>query len=193
MKVVAYCAQTWEVATTKVLDVVVGEKKLYTSPPLDYANINMKEMEDCSIIVFNLHGMPRVPTWSGEGPNGMTLAIRDYMFDGLDLSKVIVIAENCFGEDPNTPEEDSPMTTAIMKAEAKAIVGGAGLNYGGSYTPMGSDIIAKHTIKGLQRGWTVSRSLMVAKFWMLLDFSQAGKDAKRFTIVGDSNAKMVRG
>jgi len=192
VKIVAYCAQTWEIATTKTLDVVVGEKKLYTSPPLDYSNINMKEMEDCSILVFNLHGMPRNPMWFGSGPNGMTLAIRDDMFNGLDLSKAIVIAENCFGEDPDTPEEDSPMTTAIVKAGAKAIVGGTGLNYGGSYTSIGSDIIAKWTIWGLQKGWTVKWSLMVAKLRMLLDLSLAARDAKRFTIVGDANVKMIR-
>ena len=62
------------------------------------------------------------------------------------------------------------MLKALLQAGASAVVGGSGVNYGGTHTMAGADVLGLYFRYGLQAGLTAQDALYVAKLRLRLQW-----------------------
>ena len=109
---------------------------IYTSPPLTRNDLFpdvLGDFENADLLVFNLHGMPGTPAFFGR-QDGTPVALHADQVRKLNLGRAVVFAYGCY-----TGDDSNPMRDALLDAGARAVVAGAGINYGGSHWPVGAD------------------------------------------------------
>lgn len=132
LSIVAYTARDFASATK----LAAGRRALvFVCPPLADTRLGglVDALEGADLILFNLHGLPGGAAWFAKR-NGPPVAIRAKQLAGLDLSSAVIFVENCY-----TGDRDNPMLAALQQTGARAIIAGAGINYGGQYQMMGAD------------------------------------------------------
>lgn len=175
MRILAYCDATWERATRKA----VGKKAMVlTSPPIYAADFNPAWLEGLDLLYLDLHGIPgSVYLWSGpKGHRSAALSLKTIM--AADLRGTVVFLTTCY-----LPE--THFLRAFLDAGAKAVIGGAGENWGTSRGLSGAQRLAKWLIRFLRRGKSPEEALRLAKRalrWLPTLHLKARRDALEFQI-----------
>ena len=112
-----------------------------TSPPISSGTFRPGWLEYRDLIMLKLHGEQGTSFWWGDDTAALSMA----ELQDVDLGGAIVFAENCW-----LPE--SPMLKALLEAGASAVVGGSGVNYGGTHTMAGADVLGLYFRRALQIG-----------------------------------------
>jgi hypothetical protein len=131
MRIWAYCCQEFEKSTRRA----AGVKPL-TCPPMcaeDFDPRWLGELESdkpWDLIYLDLHGRPGDTAWYGD--DGI-VAMTEEQVRSVDLGGAVVFAVNCYLAD-----DESPMMDALLDAGAQYVIGGDGLNYGGTRSMVGA-------------------------------------------------------
>jgi len=142
VKIVAYAAQAYKPATNIALK---GRADLILCPPINDESLqqNPDLLQGYDLVVFNLHGLPFVPSWYG---NYGESALKASTLQTLNLEGCGVFAINCHLGDPA-----QPMFRALRKSGVAYVVAGAGINYGGLTTPVGADVLLRWFVYFVQK------------------------------------------
>lgn len=151
-----------------------------TSPPLTEKDLTPEVLEGHDYMYFRLHGLVATPDiWYGEGADGNW--VPGFLADnlaGVDLGGAVVVLANCFSM-------YSAVLPKLIQSGASAVLAGPGRNFaatGGRV--VGVDLLAQWVLRGLERGWGIRRSLLLAKSRLLLSaWRSADKDALEFTLI----------
>jgi len=170
MKIFAYCTATARAAVRAATGV-----KPRTSPPLTANVFDSQWLTGYDLLYFRLHGHKSFPTLmfgDGQIPALIAGQIR-----AADLGGAIVVIANCYGT-------ESPLVQAFYAAGASAVIAGYGPNIAAGNRVVGTDLLVKWLIRGLQMRLPVKRALAVAKARLLAtSWRAADRDAREFTIM----------
>ncbi|RPI64650.1 MAG: hypothetical protein EHM48_00420 [Planctomycetaceae bacterium] len=161
MKVFACCAKSFEPSVIRAAGV-----KPVTCPPLALADCPNGILDGYDFYYFKLHGMQDQPYWYGD--NWLTALATDTIIKAR-MSGAVVFVANCF-----LPE--SPMLWALLKAGARAVVGGSGENYARPNTVDGADLIGMWLRRGLSAGLRVESAFKLARSRAWLTFPGMVRD-----------------
>lgn len=152
MRVLAYCDQRYLAATRKV----VGRgAKIVSSPPLSAHDVGPGFLEGYDVIYLDLHGEPGSGYLYSYASYHPLAALSFQTVQRAKLEGVVVVATTC-----HLPE--TPFAYAFQDAGA-VLVGGSGRNWGTRRRLSGAQVLAKHIIDGLRRGYRVEKALELAK------------------------------
>ena len=131
MKTFAYCCKSFRrsVARASNVDPVL-------CPPVTAETFDPTELPSYDLLYFKLHGLPNEAFWYGDD---WVTALNTDHFKGLDLSNTVIFVANCFLS--ARIGETSPMLTAMLRAGAKAVIGGPGENFARSNRIDGADLL----------------------------------------------------
>lgn len=186
MRVVALSAASWAGATREAAGV-----EPIVLPGADASRF-WPEVALCDVLYVNLHGLEGQPYWYSDG-YVTALSARVLAEEDLMLRGVIAFASCCFGVDADGAP--GPMVQALLDAGCSAVVAGDGLNYGGDRRARGADVLGQWFVRALGMGWTARRAFDAARGVMLLPalFYPDARDARRFVLLGDGEARAGRG
>jgi hypothetical protein len=135
-------------------------------------NFDISKLQGHDFLYFKLHGWPDQPYWYGDN---WTTALKAEQLTAAELGGATVFVANCY-----LPE--SPMLPALLSAGARAVVGGAGLNYAAVFSLVGADLLGYHFRQALKLGLAVTAAFRVAKWLMRKRTGQAAEDARAFKL-----------
>ena len=142
-------------------------------PPITQESFRGGWLEYRDLIVFKLHGRHGEPYWMGDRGE---IALLARNLEDVHLDGAVVFAENCW-----LPE--SPMLEALLDAGASAVVGGSGVNYGGTATMAGADLLGLYFRWALEHGGRPEGALLFAKLRLRLKWpSLAVRDTLAFQL-----------
>jgi len=147
MKVLAVCAKSFERSVRKAAGV-----KPVTSPPLTLAEFPKGLLDGYDFYYFKLHGLADQPFWYGD--DFITAMATDTIVDAR-MSGAVVFVANCY-----LPE--SPMLWALLRAGARAVIGGPGENYARPNRVDGADLLGLWLRAGLLLGLSVEKAYRAA-------------------------------
>jgi hypothetical protein len=147
MITLAYCAESFKESVRKAS----GTDPI-TCPPIDQHSFLPTAFMEADFIYIKLHGLPDQPFWYGDN---MITALSAYDLEGLELKDKVMYVANCWFA-------NTPMMSAA-KATKATVIGGAGLNFGGSSNLIGTDVLGLWLRLALQIGWSTSKALGFAK------------------------------
>lgn len=131
LKTFAYCCQSFKRSVSRAAGV-----DPVLCPPVTAATFQPAVLEAFDFLYFKLHGLPGEAHWYGD--NWIT-ALSAAQLQGLDLSRAVVFAANCFLAPRQA--ETSPMLHALLTAGAKAVIGGPGENLARARRVDGADLL----------------------------------------------------
>lgn len=164
MRTFAYCAKTFAPAMARVAGVTP-----VTCPPWTVFTFRPQWLQGQGLIYFDLHGLPGLDHWFEEVPSPMlkipsrTMAITAEQIRSADLGGAVVFCLSCY------LEPGSPMLEALLGANASYVIGGEGLNYGGTSQLMGADLLGYWFRIALERGREPLAALALARRIVKLD------------------------
>lgn len=181
MRVVVYCAATYEEASRKAAG---RDAILFTCPPCSDTNLYAvsSALQAADLILFNLHGLPDSAAWFAYR-SGPPAAIRAHQLAELDLTGAVVFAENCYTGNPG-----DPMHQALEETGCKAIIAGSGENYGGSVEMAGADwlfwLLRQAMELSEQSGYqfNIERIIRYARFGFGLSKRLHNRDTAQFEV-----------
>ena len=132
----AYCAASFKHSVTKAAGVAP-----LLSPPITAETFKPRYLENRRFIYFKLHGLPAQPFWYGDY---WTTALTADQILQADLSDATVFVANCHLYQGTLGHYPSPMLTALLKAGARAVVGGPGPNWARARSLYGADVLGYH-------------------------------------------------
>jgi len=128
MRTFAYCAAS---VRDSVLQ-AAGVQPLL-SPPVTAETFHPSLLEGYDFIYFKLHGLPNEIYWYGDD---WITALRADQILAADLTGTVVFAANCH-------LANGPMLDALLRAGARAVVGGPGKNYAKKHAVYGADVLGR--------------------------------------------------
>lgn len=158
MRIFAYCARSFAPAMARMAGVTP-----VTCPPWNTFTFRPQWLEGQELIYFDLHGLPGLAHWFEEQYSPMlkipsrTMAITAEQLRGVELGGAVVFCLSCY------LEPGSPMLEALLDAGASYVIGGEGLNYGGTNQLMGADLLGYWFRMALERGRSPLAALALAK------------------------------
>ena len=168
MRVFAYCLASAAGSVRRAAGIEPA-----TCPPISYRDFRPGWLDYRDLIIFKLHGERDSPLWLGDD---QVVALDLKILGESRLGGAVVFAENCW-----LPE--SPMLKALLDAGASAVVGGSGVNYGGTRTMAGADLLGLYFRWALERGTRPEVALRYAKLRLRLKWpSLAVRDTLGFQI-----------
>jgi hypothetical protein len=174
VRIFAYCSAESVKATRRA----AGVKPL-VCPPVTAETLDLALLEGNDLIYLNLHSLSGVGALLGS-VDGPPVALRADQLEGLDLGGAVVFAESCYLGDAK-----HPMRRALLDAGARAVVAGAGKNWGSeSAAPKGADVLGLWLRRGLQAGMGLDLAFRLAKIAICGKAirSKAARDALAFRI-----------
>ena len=138
MHTFAYCDARFIQSVTKAAGVPPC-----TCLPHHTDTINPAWFESADFLYFKLHGLPGQPAWYNAD---YITAITAQQIRRLRLQGTIVFVANCFlwhTESAGDPRTQAPMLYALLGAGARAVVGGAGINYAKAHSVYGADVLGR--------------------------------------------------
>ena len=152
MRVFAYVDQRYQYATRAV---VGNEATLLTSPPVFAADFNSIWLNGQDFIYIDLHGQPYgVYLYSGPGQLSGALGLATVRH--ARLSGAVVFATTCY-----LPR--SHFLEAFLTAGARAVIAGAGVNWGTRGRLSGAQLLARSVLRQIESGLPVEAALAEAK------------------------------
>ncbi len=111
----------------------------------------------CDFLYIDMHGVYGHALWFCEdGPAVSARQVAEW-----DLVGTTVFAANCYLAD-----EGSPMLDALLRAGARYVIAGEGMNYGGRKRLVGSGLLARYIRKLMALGVEPMMALTIAKHRM---------------------------
>lgn len=168
MQVFAYCAKTFAPAMAKVAGTVP-----VTCPPWSTTSFMLEWLVGHDLIFFDLHGLPGLDHWFEQVTSPMLglpnriVALTAAQIRQADLGGAGVFCLNCY-----LAGQGSPMLEALLDAGAGYVVGGEGLNWGGTKRLMGADVLGYWFRLALERGREPARALELAKYMVKVDLAK---------------------
>jgi len=149
-----------------------------TSPPICATDFNPAWLEGIDLLYLDLHGIPgSVYLWSGpKGHRSAALSLKTVL--ATDLQNTVVFLTACY-----LPQ--THFLRAFLDAGARAVIGGAGENWGTSRGLSGAQRLARWLIHFLRRGKSPEEALRLAKRalrWLPTLHLKARRDALEFQI-----------
>ena len=174
--VFAYVDQRYQMATRKV----VGEAAtLLTSPPVFAGDFNPEWLAGNQFIYLDLHGQPG-SVYLYSGPDELWAALALNTVRNARLGGAVIFATSCY-------LTESPFLPIFLQAGARAVIAGAGANWGTRGRVSGAQLLAMIVLKLLRSGLPVERALPEAKrrlglSWHRVRDRQATEDALKFEL-----------
>jgi len=175
MRVFAYCTALAESAVKAATGV-----EPITSPPMTAANFSPEWLEGHDLLYFRLHSLRNrgIKGWFGEGWSGLQFALSETQVLAADLGGAIVVVANCYGGDGD------PMIAALYKAGARAVIAGKGPNVAAARRVVGTDMLVRWVIRGLEWRMPLEGALKLAQVRLLATaWRISDRDARQFEIV----------
>lgn len=159
MRVFAWCARSWRVATWRASGVWPR-----TCPPDCADRFDPAWFQQADLLYFNLHGAKDQGWWYGDG---WLTALAASQLEGLDLMGKVAFAENC--------EAQGPMAEAFVRAGA-IFVGGVGEQRGNFWRLRGPGLLGRAFVRALRTigvGWPdAALGAALAEVWPQIDEAQ---------------------
>jgi len=153
MNAFAYCDASFERSVLRAAGVVP-----LLSPPCVADTFDPALLAGRDLIYFKLHGLPGEIYWYGDG---WLTALRLDQIQAADLTGAVVFVANCFGlTDAGEPDV---MVQALLDAGARAVVAGAGENWGALRGVTGPDLLGQWMRRGMRLRFTPVLALRVAR------------------------------
>jgi len=175
MHVFAYCTALAHTAVRAATGV-----EPITSPPMIAGNFSPEWLEGYDLLYFRLHSLRNrgVRGWFGEDRNGLQFALSETQVLVADLGGAVVIVANCYGGDGD------PMIAALYKAGASAVIAGKGPNVAAARRVVGTDMLVRWVIRGLEWRMSLGGALQLAKTRLLATaWRGSDRDARQFEII----------
>jgi hypothetical protein len=158
MRVLAYCAKSFEQATQQAAGVAP-----LTSPPLTAALFDPLLLSGHDLIYFDLHGGAGDAWWYGAWKENnftyLTVALTADQVRRARLGGAVVFALNC-----HLADRGSPMLDALLAAGARYVIGGDGRNWAGKTRSLfGASLLGLWFRRGMEMGLDPLRALGLAK------------------------------
>lgn len=128
MRTLAYCCASWKRSVRRAAAVVP-----MLCPPVTSHTIRPELLEGYDLIYFKLHGVEGGSAWYGDES---AIAITAEQIRQSNLRRAVVFAACCH-------VDSGPMLRALLQAGARAVIAGAGDNYGRPETVDGADLLGK--------------------------------------------------
>jgi len=151
-----------------------------TSPPMIAGNFSPEWLEDHDLLYFRLHSLRNrgVKGWFGEDENGLAFALSEAQVLVANLGRAIVVVANCYGGDGD------PMIEALYRAGASAVIAGRGPNVAAARRVVGTDMLVRWVIRGLEWRMSLEGALVLAQTRLLAtSWRESDRDARQFKIV----------
>ncbi len=174
-----------QVAEKAVAKVVGGEPVL--SPPTTIDSFDPTWLSGHDIVYFRLHGFVGVQKWFGMDREWQLVpAVDASQLAEARMGGALVIVANC-------ETLDSPMLDALFAGGAGMVIAGGGQNYAARDAVIGADKLAQWIIRGVKRGLSVEKALLMGKARLALTaWRPADLDAMAFRLVkGGVDAKFA--
>jgi len=175
MRIFAYCTALAGAAVKAATGV-----EPITSPPMVAGNFSPEWLEDYDLLYFRLHSLRNrgVKGWFGEGRSGLQFALSETQVLAAELGGAVAVVANCYGGDGD------PMIAALYKAGASAVIAGSGPNVAAARRVVGTDMLVRWVIRGLEWRMPVAGALQLAKTRLLAtSWRESDRDARQFEIV----------
>ena len=153
MRVVAYCAHSFQNATERAAGVAP-----LTCPPLSEATwpTIRRRIDGAEFIYLDLHGQENDAAWYGD--DGI-VAMTAEQLSTAQLADAVVFAVNCHLGDPG-----APMARALFAAGVSHLIAGEGPNYGPPSGPLyGGPLLGLWLRRFFGIGFGVPKALRAAK------------------------------
>jgi hypothetical protein len=168
MKIIAWCIASARESVRKA----AGVEPLL-SPPLTMGTFQPSILNGYDLVYLKLHGLKDQGYWYGDG---YVTACSAEQIANAGLNGCAVFAANCF-------LPDSPMLKALFDGGAGVVIGGSGINYGGTNNMEGSDLLGWAMRMFMQTGMPVLKSFEIARrSLMIRRRTPAIEDALAFQI-----------
>lgn len=194
-----YSASIWRKVSRAVFRVIGDDRRLRTSPPAVYQQLEFPERLHFSY--FNLHGIEDGANWYGQRdplfPADYPLfpvALSPEDLDATDHAGSVVFTEACYGANILQKDTHDSIALRLLALQVLAVVGSTKIAYG-SITPplLGADLLGKYFWEGLQARLTLGEALQYAKVNLARDMQERqgyldGEDQKTlisFVLYGD--------
>jgi len=192
VRIFAYCTE----AAREAVAAATGVEPV-ASPPTMASQFDVQWLEGYDLIYFRLHRILGRPGWYGEASR-TNMAVRGTMYplaltrvqvNFADLGGAVVVVGNCFSANGD------PMVRALYGAGARLVIAGPGENVAAGNRVVGTDLLVKWLIRGMEWGMRAQRALEVARARLALTaWRGADRDAMAFAIVaGGQGDKETRG
>lgn len=176
MRLLAYGSQRYERGTQKLWKDIARGGMFITSPPCEDAPAIWLQGYDA--IYIDLHGEPGEPYLYGDdGAKALSLhTVRKAELDGP-----VIFLTTCY-----LPQ--TGFIEAFLDAGARAVIGGAGANWGGRIWPHGAQLLGRHFLELYAKDLPAEYALKCAKHRLRWDIAQrvlhpkATRDALEFQI-----------
>jgi hypothetical protein len=150
-RVFAMCGQDQRAAVKRA----AGVEPL-TCPPVTVGEFEKRWLcpkDPYDLLYFSLHGLPAQPYWYGDD---WITALSTETFAGLDLSETVVFVANCYFE-------GSPMESALLDCNPKALIGGIGQNWTRGVQLVGANLLGWYFRRLICGGIDPPQALHLAK------------------------------
>ena len=176
MRVFAYCTFTARDMVREALGVMP-----HCSPPWTAESIGVAYGSGYDFLYFRLHGHRNTPgLWFGEHVTGAQIPALDIRngVDG-DLTGATVLIANCYSA-------TDKYIRHFYWSGARAVIAGEGKNYAAKNAVIGTDLLAKWVLCGLQAGLSPQIALALARARVSITaYRRADRVAIGFQIVED--------
>lgn len=145
-----------------------------TFPPENFSTFSPRWLEGYDLLYFKLHGLPDQPYWYGDG---MITAMSAQQIEQANLKNTICFVANCNAA-------ASRMEQALLKAGARAVVTGPGLNYAGNRKLAGADRLGANFVRHIKAGADPDQALARAKrdMGLFARLTRIGRDTLEFKL-----------
>lgn len=153
MNVFAYCAASFRESVRRAAGVMP-----LLSPPCVAETFDPALLAGRDLIYFKLHGLPGEVYWYGDD---WLTALRLDQIQAADLTGAMVFVANCFGlTDAGEPDV---MVQALLDAGARAVVAGAGENWGALRGVTGPDLLGQWMRRWMRLRFAPALALQLAR------------------------------
>jgi hypothetical protein len=135
-------------------------------PPTTAETFDLRVLAGRDFVWFKLHGRRNERYWYGDN---WTTALSADRLSQADLRGAVVFVSNCWLYDNRQGlDVPGPMMIALARANARAVIGGAGINYARNNRIAGSDLLGLYVRTFLKLGLGAWRAFTLAQVRLAL-------------------------
>jgi len=161
-----YSAEVWKEASKDVYQAMGRNQRLTYSPPAVARKLRKNLLNQKKLLYFNLHGNENTASWYGQprGRSTLTVAFNAKQLDTIDIEKVIVLSEACYGAHIFGKDFDTSIPLKFLEQKAECFVGSTMISYGSLVPPISAaDVLAKYFFQYVKDGVPYGVAFLNAK------------------------------